>query len=157
MTGIRKRARQFAAPAATAAALEHLTDLALVWDSPTGPRALSGVAEGLAGGPGAGVSGLRTRSPEPMAAEVVAQRLDELSAPARTLLEHVLDHGGDVAAAVVEGEQEPAGQRRQRGARAQAAVERGAEGAQVFGARVEQHGPAEAVVAADQECVGAGD
>ena len=84
-----------AEPAATTAALEHLTDLALVWDSPTGPRVLSGVAEGLAGGPGAGVSGLRTRSPEPMAPEVVARRLDELSAPARTLLEHVLDHGGE--------------------------------------------------------------
>lgn len=82
-------------PAAATAALERLTDLALVWDSPTGPRALSGVAEGLAGGPGAGVSGLRTRSPEPMAPEVVARRLDELSAPARTLLEHVLDHGGE--------------------------------------------------------------
>ncbi|GHJ59026.1 hypothetical protein NOK12_15440 [Nocardioides sp. OK12] len=82
-------------PAATTAALEHLTDLALVWDSPTGPRVLSGVAEGLAGGPGAGVSGLRTRSPEPVDPAVVAARLAELSAPARTLLEHVLDHGGE--------------------------------------------------------------
>ncbi|ANH36949.1 hypothetical protein I601_0497 [Nocardioides dokdonensis FR1436] len=84
-----------AEPARTEATLDHLVDLALVWDSPTGPRALSGVAEGLAGGPGAGVSGLRTRSSEPRSPAAVARELEQLSAPARALLEHVLDHGGE--------------------------------------------------------------
>ena len=82
-------------PAATDAALAHLRDLALAWESPTGLRALSGVADLLVGGPDAGVSGLRTRSAEPASAEEVAQRLAEISAAARTLLEHVLEQGGE--------------------------------------------------------------
>ena len=77
------------------AALARLTDLALVWESPSGLRALSGVAELLAGGPDAGVSGLKPRSTEPLSPDEVTARLAELSAPARTLLEHVLEQGGE--------------------------------------------------------------
>lgn len=82
-----------AAPARVSAALDRLLDLALAWESTSGLRALSGVAEGLANGPG--VSGLRPRSPQPLSPEEVERRLAELSAPARALLEHVLDHGGE--------------------------------------------------------------
>lgn len=82
-----------AAPDAVAAALSRLSDLALVWESPSGLRALSGVAELLVAGPGA--SGLKPRSAEPLAPAEVEARLAELSAPARTLLEHVLEQGGE--------------------------------------------------------------
>ena len=84
-----------ASPATVDAALSRLVDLAVVWESPGGLRALSGVAELLAGGPDAGVSGLKPRSPEPLSPEEVAARLSELSGPARTLLEHVLEQGGE--------------------------------------------------------------
>ena len=82
-------------PAGTDAALTRLRDLALVWESPTGLRALSGIVDLLVGGPDAGVSGLRTRSAEPTPPDEVAQRLSEVSPEARTLLEHVLEHGGE--------------------------------------------------------------
>ena len=76
-------------------AIDRLLDLALAWESTGGLRPLSGIAEGLAGGPDAGVSGLRPCSvPTPSAAEVAA-RLAELSAPARAMLEHVLSAGGE--------------------------------------------------------------
>jgi hypothetical protein len=76
-------------------AIERLVDLALAWESTSGLRPLSGVAEGLTGGPEAGVSGLRPCStPTPTAAEVSA-RLDELSDAARAMLEHVLHAGGE--------------------------------------------------------------
>ncbi len=78
-----------------AAALERLVDLALVWEPAGGLRAVTGVAEALVGGPELGVSGLRPRSPDAPAPEVVAARLAELSAPARALLEHVAEHGGE--------------------------------------------------------------
>jgi hypothetical protein len=82
-------------PAAVQSAIDRLVDLALAWESPGGLRPLSGVAEGLTGGPEAGVSGLRScSSPTPSAAEVAA-RLEELSEPARAMLEHVLDAGGE--------------------------------------------------------------
>ncbi|MSZ77391.1 MAG: hypothetical protein F2667_09825, partial [Actinobacteria bacterium] len=74
-------------------ALERLVDLALVWESATGPRVLTGVPESIASGPGA--SGLRPRSAEPADPESVRARLAELSAPARALLEHVLEQGGE--------------------------------------------------------------
>ena len=84
-----------AEPAAVEAAIDRLVDLALAWESPGGLRPLSGVAEGLAGGPEAGVSGLRPcSSPTPEPAEVAA-RLAELSEPARAMLEHVLAAGGE--------------------------------------------------------------
>ena len=44
---------------AVEAAVDRLVDLALAWESTGGLRPLSGVAEGLTGGPEAGVSGLR--------------------------------------------------------------------------------------------------
>jgi len=80
---------------AVRSAIDRLVDLALAWESPGGLRPLSGVAEGLTGGPEAGVSGLRpcsTPTPEP---DEVARRLAELSGPARAMLEHVLEAGGE--------------------------------------------------------------
>ena len=84
-----------AAPGLADEAVERLLGLALAWESPQGLRALSGVADGLAGGPAAGVSGLRPVSAEPTPADEIERRLAELSAPARALLEHVADHGGE--------------------------------------------------------------
>ena len=79
-------------------ATERLVDLALAWESTGGLRPLSGVAEGLAGGPEAGVSGLRTcSSPTPEAVEVAAH-LAALSEPARAMLDHVLAAGGEATA-----------------------------------------------------------
>lgn len=80
---------------AVRSAVARLVDLALAWESTGGLRPLSGVAEGLTGGPEAGVSGLRLSSaptPEP---DEVAARLAELSPPARAMLEHVLEAGGE--------------------------------------------------------------
>ena len=80
---------------AVEAAIDRLVDLALAWESPSGLRPLSGVAEGLTGGSESGVSGLRPcSSPEPDPAAVAA-RLGELSEPARAMLEHVLASGGE--------------------------------------------------------------
>ncbi len=84
-----------AAPAAVEAAVDRLVDLALVWESDQGLRPLSGVADGLTGGAGHGHSGLRAVSAEPPPAAEVERRLAELSGPARTLLEHVADNGGE--------------------------------------------------------------
>lgn len=78
-----------AAPASVAAALDRLLDLALVWESTQGLRALSGVAEALT------VSGLRSFSSDPPAPEEVRRRVGELSPQARALLEHVLESGGE--------------------------------------------------------------
>jgi len=81
--------------AAVEAAVDRLLDLALAWESTAGLRPLTGVAEGLTGGPDAGVSGLRPcSSPTPAPAEVEA-RLAELSEPARSMLEHVFAAGGE--------------------------------------------------------------
>ncbi|MDP2772802.1 MAG: helicase C-terminal domain-containing protein [Nocardioides sp.] len=76
------------------AALARLVDLALVWESTSGLRPLTGVAEGMTGGPEAGVSGLQPRSADPLTPDQVASRLSELSPAARALLEHVLEQGG---------------------------------------------------------------
>lgn len=76
-------------------ATHRLIDLALAWESPGGIRALTGVAEGLAGGPEAGVSGLRPCSSPAPSPEEVAQRLTELSPAARAMLEHVFEAGGE--------------------------------------------------------------
>jgi hypothetical protein len=81
-----------------AAALARLRALALAWDSPEGLRALTGVADCLVGGPEAGVSGLRPRSPAAPGPEVVAARLAEVSEAARAMLDHVLAHGGEATA-----------------------------------------------------------
>jgi hypothetical protein len=91
-----------AEPAAVQRAVVRLVDLALAWESSGGLRPLTGVAEGLTGGPDAGVSGLRpSSSPTPPADEVSA-RLDELSHGARAMLDHVLAAGGE---ATTEGRQ----------------------------------------------------
>ncbi|WP_127479725.1 helicase C-terminal domain-containing protein [Nocardioides pantholopis] len=78
---------------AVEAAVQRLLDLALAWESSSGLRALSGVAESLAGGPGA--SGLQPVSAQPLPAAEIERRLGELSAPARALLEHVATSGGE--------------------------------------------------------------
>jgi hypothetical protein len=82
-----------AAPEAVADAVDRLLGLALAWESPLGLRALSGVADGLMGGPG--VSGLRPRSAGPPPAAEVVRRVEEHSEAARALLEHVAGHGGE--------------------------------------------------------------
>ena len=84
-----------AAPERVAAALERLLDLALVWESDQGLRPLSGVADGLTGGQARGLSGLRPVSSEPPPQARVEALLAELSEPARALLEHVADSGGE--------------------------------------------------------------
>ncbi len=85
-------------PAATAAALERLGDLALVWESTGGLRALTGVAAAVAPGtPGA--SGVRPRSDPPRPVEEVTALLAQISEPARRMLEHVDAHGGQATTA----------------------------------------------------------
>ena len=84
-----------AAPDRVDAALERLLDLALAWESDQGLRPLSGVADGLTGGPARGVSGLRPVSADRPAPGRVEALLEELSEPARALLEHVADNGGE--------------------------------------------------------------
>ncbi len=80
---------------ATAAAIERLIDLAIVWESPVGLRALSGVAASLRGGEPEGVSGLRPMSADPATPDEVAARLAAISPRARALLEHVLANSGE--------------------------------------------------------------
>lgn len=72
------------------AALERLLDLALAWESTSGLRALTGVAEAL--GP---VSGLRQVSGSGRGADAVGRALTEVSAAARAALEHVAAAGGE--------------------------------------------------------------
>lgn len=81
-----------------AAALARLRALALAWDSPEGLRPLTGVADCLVGGPEAGVSGLRPRTPGAPDPEVVAARIDDVSEAARAMLDHVFAHGGEATA-----------------------------------------------------------
>jgi len=99
-----------AAPEVVRAAVQRLLDLALAWESNQGLRALSGVADSLT----VGVSGLKPVSPAPPSGspgsstssgssgvdgvrsqEEVRGELAALSAPARALLEHVLESGGE--------------------------------------------------------------
>jgi len=79
-------------------AIDRLVDLALAWESTGGLRPLSGVADGLTGGPEAGVSGLRPCSTPTPGPAAVAARLAELTGPARAMLEHVLAAGGEATA-----------------------------------------------------------
>ncbi len=81
-------------PARTAAALQRLLDLALAWETPSGIRALSGVADAMRGLP-VSASGLRPVSPEPAPAADIEARLAELSPAATALLRHVDAHGGE--------------------------------------------------------------
>ena len=78
-----------ASPATVDAALERLLDLALVWESHAGLRALTGVAEAIGA-----VSGLRPASAGRSPADVRAL-IAELSPGARAMLEHVVDSGGE--------------------------------------------------------------
>jgi len=80
-----------APPADVRRGLGRLRDLALVWESTSGLRALTGAAEALAAPPGGG-SGVRPRSAEPVAADAA---LAELSPAARALLDHVHEAGGE--------------------------------------------------------------
>ncbi len=85
----RLRALVYAAPDAVDRARERLVDLALVWESPEGLRALTAVAEGFVGGVAA--SGLRPVTPD---ASDPQPRMEALSAAARALLAHLDAHGG---------------------------------------------------------------
>ncbi|MEJ7834214.1 MAG: helicase C-terminal domain-containing protein [Nocardioides sp.] len=89
------RSIMHASPDAVEAAIERLLALALAWESTGGLRALSGVADGLGLGPAESRSGLRPRSAEPRDGATVEALLAELSPPARALLDHVLEHGGE--------------------------------------------------------------
>ena len=82
-------------PPVVAAAVDRLLALALAWESSGGLRALTGVADGLTGGPEHGVSGLRPFTDPPPTTEAVAAFVSELSDPARAMLEHVVDAGGE--------------------------------------------------------------
>ncbi|MDN4173850.1 helicase C-terminal domain-containing protein [Nocardioides sp. SOB77] len=84
-----------AAPESTTSALGRLLDLALAWESTGGLRALTGVADAMAGVRGGGTSGLHPRSPDAPAPAEVQRRLAEVSPAARTLLEHVAEQGGE--------------------------------------------------------------
>lgn len=79
---------------AAGAALNHLSDLALVWESPGGVRALSGVADALRGDSGS-ASGLRPVSPHGLTTAEAAERIATLGPQARALLTHVVDSGGE--------------------------------------------------------------
>lgn len=78
--------------------LARLRALALAWDSPEGLRPLTGVADCLVGGPEAGVSGLRPRTPGAPPLDVVRARISEVSDEARAMLDHVLAEGGEATA-----------------------------------------------------------
>jgi hypothetical protein len=77
------------------AAVERLLGLALAWESTGGLRALTGVADGLTGGREQGVSGLRPLTDPPPPTAAVTTSLAALSEPARAMLEHVVDAGGE--------------------------------------------------------------
>ena len=84
-----------AEPAVVAAAVERLLELALAWESTGGLRALTGVADGLTGSAEQGVSGLRAFTDPPPPAAAVEESVAALSEPARAMLEHVVDAGGE--------------------------------------------------------------
>ena len=77
------------------AAIDRLTALALAWESTGGLRALTGVADGLTGGPEHGVSGLQPMTDPPPTTASVAESLAALSDPARAMLQHVVASGGE--------------------------------------------------------------
>ena len=83
-----------AAPGSVERAIDRLLDMAVVWESGTGLRPLSGVAEVLAATGGPAGPALRPRSPDPLPSAELQRRVEALSAPARALLEHVDAHGG---------------------------------------------------------------
>ena len=88
-----------ASPEAVTAAVERLVDLALVWESTSGLRAVGGVAElGRGIAQGAGLGGLRPFTPDGPGQDEVAALLAELSPAARALLEHVDESGGEATA-----------------------------------------------------------
>ncbi len=82
-------------PDAVRAATDRLADLALIWGSPSGLRPLTGIAEVLRGTEAAGVSGLRPVSAHGPDAATIGERIDRLSTPARTMLEHLAERGGE--------------------------------------------------------------
>jgi hypothetical protein len=89
-----------ASPGAVEAALQRLVDVGLAWESTSGLRSVSGVTDLVAGraGASAGLGGVRPFSPERPSADEVAARLAEISPPARALLAHVDDRGGEATA-----------------------------------------------------------
>ncbi|WP_205473879.1 helicase-associated domain-containing protein [Nocardioides sp. SYSU D00038] len=80
---------------AVRAAVERLADLALAWQSTSGLRPLTGVADVLQAGPADARSGLQTASADPLPLAEAARRIAEVSPAARAMLEHVCDAGGE--------------------------------------------------------------
>ncbi len=79
--------------------VERLVDLGLAWESTGGLRVVAGIAELQRGTSlSAALGGLRPFSPERPSADDVAARLAEVSPPARALLEHVDQSGGEATA-----------------------------------------------------------
>lgn len=73
-----------------AAAVDRLVDLALVWESPSGLRPLSGVADALRGSG----SGLQPGTGETLDIAAATARLEQTSPAGRALLEHLDTAGG---------------------------------------------------------------
>ncbi|GAB4012371.1 helicase-associated domain-containing protein [Nocardioides ultimimeridianus] len=92
------RAIVYADPSYVDATVDRLRGLALAWDSPEGLRAVSGVADLLAGGPASCISGLCPRSARPMEETELQERLATIGPGARGLLEHIVDEGGHATA-----------------------------------------------------------
>ncbi len=84
-------------PAVVEVALTRLEDVLLIWQTSTGLRPLSGVADALRGDLTVGVSGLQRRSAHPDPAQGIAAHLAALTPAARAMLTHVVDHGGQAA------------------------------------------------------------
>lgn len=82
-------------PDAAGAALDHVVQMALVWASPSGLRALSGVADALRGDRSGSTSGLRPIAPHALTSAQARERVAQLSDQARALLQHVADSGGE--------------------------------------------------------------
>ena len=78
-------------PARVNAATERLVDLAVAWESPSGLRPLTGVADAIRGS-GSGLQPLSSSRLDVAAATLV---LDEISPAARALLDHVDGAGGE--------------------------------------------------------------
>lgn len=82
-------------PARVRESLGILLDRALAWESTSGLRALTGVAEALRGSRAVGPSGVRPVLPHGLSREETAVRVAACTPAARALLTHVAAHGGE--------------------------------------------------------------
>ncbi len=88
-----------AARPACEAALTRVSDLLLVWESPTGLRAVNGVADALRSDRRSAVGAVRPLGTELPAGVEPVTALAGLSDPARRLLHHVVEHRSTAVAA----------------------------------------------------------